>query len=78
MQTIAIQEAQSHLAEILARLHPGEEIVLTQDGNPVGTLRAASTTPARKPRRLGTLKESVLHMASDFDAIPEGFEEYIG
>ena len=30
------------------------------------------------PRKLGTLKGSVVHMAADFDAIPEGFEEYTG
>lgn len=28
-------------------------------------------------RQLGTLKGSVLYMAPDFDAIPEGFEEYV-
>lgn len=28
-------------------------------------------------RRLGTLKGSVLYMAPDFDAIPEGFEAYV-
>lgn len=41
------------------------------------TLRATSPAPSPKPRQLGTLKGSVLHMAPDFDSIPEGFEEYV-
>ena len=77
MPTVTVQEAQSHLAEIIDQLGPGEEVVLTRDDKPVATLRAAAPAPARKPRQLGTLKGSVLYMAPDFDAIPEGFEEYV-
>jgi antitoxin (DNA-binding transcriptional repressor) of toxin-antitoxin stability system len=76
-QTITVQEAQGHLIEIIERLSPGEEIVITRDDKAVATLRAASSAPSRKPRQLGTLKGSVLYMAPDFDAIPEGFEEYL-
>jgi antitoxin (DNA-binding transcriptional repressor) of toxin-antitoxin stability system len=77
MQTLTLEQAQSHLAEIIEKLAPDEEIVLTRDGKPVATIRAAQPRPARKPRQLGTLKGTVLHMAPDFDAIPEGFEEYV-
>lgn len=77
MQTIPVQEAQSHLAEILAKMSPGDEIVITRDDKPIATIRATPSTPSAKPRQLGTLKGSVLYMAPDFDAIPEGFEEYV-
>jgi antitoxin (DNA-binding transcriptional repressor) of toxin-antitoxin stability system len=77
MQTITVQEAQSHLAEIIDKLPPGEEVVITRDDKPVATIRATFPTKPRKPRQLGTLKGSVLYMAPDFDAIPEGFEEYV-
>jgi antitoxin (DNA-binding transcriptional repressor) of toxin-antitoxin stability system len=77
MQTFTVQEAQSRLAEILDKLPPGGEIVLTRDDQPVATIRATSPPVPRKPRQLGTLKGSVLYMAPDFDAIPEGFEEYV-
>ncbi len=77
MQTVTVQEAQNHLAEIIDKLPPGGEIVLTHDDKPVATLRATSPAGSRKPRQLGTLKGSVLYMAPDFDAIPEGFEEYV-
>jgi antitoxin (DNA-binding transcriptional repressor) of toxin-antitoxin stability system len=76
MQTITIQHAQSHLAEIVDKLMPGEEIILTRDDRPIATIRLA-VPPAQKPRQLGTLKGTVLYMAPDFDAIPEGFEEYV-
>jgi antitoxin (DNA-binding transcriptional repressor) of toxin-antitoxin stability system len=77
MHTVTLEEAQSHLAEIIDQLGPGEEVILTRDDKPVATLRAAVPEPGRKPRQLGTLKGSVLYMAPDFDAIPEGFEEYV-
>jgi antitoxin (DNA-binding transcriptional repressor) of toxin-antitoxin stability system len=76
MQTIPLEEAQLHLSEIIDKLTPGEEIVLTRDDKPVATVRA-TPLPALKPRQLGTLRGTVLYMAPDFDAIPEGFEEYV-
>ena len=77
MQTVTMQEAQSHLAEILEKLTPGEELVVTRDDQPVATIRTMPPLTPRKPRQLGTLKGSVVYMAPDFDAIPEGFEEYV-
>jgi antitoxin (DNA-binding transcriptional repressor) of toxin-antitoxin stability system len=76
MQTITLEEAQSHLAEIIEKLSPGEEVVLTRDDKPVATLRATLPTP-REPPRFGTLRGSILYIAPDFNAIPEGFEEHI-
>lgn len=77
MLTVTLQEAQSHLAEIIEKLPPGEEVVILKDDKPVATIRATPPTAPRKSRRLGTLKGSVLYMAPDFDSIPEGFEEYV-
>jgi antitoxin (DNA-binding transcriptional repressor) of toxin-antitoxin stability system len=56
-------------------LPPGE-VVLTRDDKPVATI-AATPTPPREPPRFGTLKGSILFIAPDFDAIPEGFEDYL-
>lgn len=69
MQTIPLEQAENHLPEIINKLSPGEEIVLTRDAIPLATIR--------KLRSLGTLKGSVLYIAPDFDDIPEGFEEYL-
>ena len=76
MQTIPLEQAEGHLTEIIDKLDPGEEVVLTRADKPVATIR--STLPAsREPPRLGTLKGTILYIAPDFDAIPEGFEEYL-
>lgn len=72
MQSISVEHAEGRLAEIIDKLTPGEEIVLTRDGQPVATIRAV-----REPPRLGTLKGTILYIAPDFDDIPEGFEEYL-
>ena len=76
MQTITLEEAQSHLTEIIEKLMPGEEVVLTRDDKPVATIRATPPTLCEPPR-FGALKGSILYIAPDFDAIPEGFEEYV-
>lgn len=76
MQTITVEEAQSRLAEIIDKLLPGEEIVLTRDEKAIATIKAP-LPPAREPPRLGTLKGTILYIAPDFDDIPEGFEEYL-
>jgi hypothetical protein len=41
------------------------------------TDRPASEKSNYVAKPLGALKESVLHIAADFDAIAEGFEEYV-
>jgi antitoxin (DNA-binding transcriptional repressor) of toxin-antitoxin stability system len=76
MQTITVDEAQSHLADIIEKLAPGEEIVLTRGDQPVATIKA-SPVPSGQPPRLGTLKGTILSIAPNFDDIPPGFEEYL-
>ena len=74
MQTMPLELAEGHLAEIIERLSPEEEVVLTRDEKPVATIRRAAS--GSKPR-FGTMKGSILHIAPDFDAIPDGFEDYL-
>jgi antitoxin (DNA-binding transcriptional repressor) of toxin-antitoxin stability system len=76
MSTVSIEDAQSKLKQLIAALKPGEELVITQDNLPVARL-VAEARPERPPRKLGTLKGSVLYMAPDFDAPLEEFKEYM-
>jgi antitoxin (DNA-binding transcriptional repressor) of toxin-antitoxin stability system len=76
MQTIPLDQAEGRLVEIVAGLSPDEEIVLTRDEKPIATIRAAPASP-REPPRFGTLRGSILYIAPDFDAVPEGFEDYL-
>jgi antitoxin (DNA-binding transcriptional repressor) of toxin-antitoxin stability system len=64
--TITVEEAQAKLKELIDKLAPGEEIVLTENQQPVAKL--VGERPARSPRPApGLGKGSILHMAPDFD-----------
>ena len=77
MATITIQEAQATLPDLIHRLAPGEELLITEDDKPVAKLVATPPPEAPKLRRLGTQRGSVLYMAPDFDAPLEDFKEYM-
>ncbi len=74
MQNIDIGEALSRLRELLEAAEGGAEIVITRGEQPIIRLGPA-TPPAGRPT-LGWARGSVLHMAPDFDELPEGFEDY--
>jgi len=76
MTTISIQEAQAQLTDLIHHLAPGDEVVITENNQPVARLVPTAASQAGKPRQAGTLRGSVLHMASDFDAPLEDFKEY--
>jgi prevent-host-death family protein len=75
MSTVTIEEAQANLLDLIHKLQPDEEVVITENNQPVARLIA--TTPSQPVRQLGTLKGTVLHMTPDFDAPLEDFKEYM-
>ena len=74
MSTITLQEAQATLGDLVHRLTPGEEVVITDNDRPIAML-VGSSQPATNPRRFGTLRGTVLSM-EHFDDPLEEFEEY--
>ena len=76
MTTVTIQEAQSRLTDLIHRLSPGEEVVITENDQPVARIVPTSVSEKKTARQLGTMKGSVLYMAPDFDAPLEDFKEY--
>ena len=76
MFKIPLETAGLPLTDMIDKLQPGEEITLTKSEQPVATIRLLADTNSEPPR-FGTLRGSILYLADDFDAIPEGFEEYI-
>jgi antitoxin (DNA-binding transcriptional repressor) of toxin-antitoxin stability system len=74
-RTLPMAAAQSKLAELVAGMVPGEELVLTSEGEPV----AIVTRPPRKswPSEPGTARDRLFWMAPDFDAPLEDFAEYM-
>jgi prevent-host-death family protein len=77
MTTVTIEEAQAHLGDLIEKLQPGEEVVITRNAEPVAKLVAAAAAPAPL-RQPGLLKDKILYMADDFDAPLEDFKEYMG
>lgn len=76
MTSVTLEEAQSQLPKLIEQLHPGEEIVITRDNQPVAKL-IVQTKSDRPPRRPGTLRGTVLYMAPDFNAPLDDFKEYM-
>ena len=74
MHQIDLNEAKLHLAEFIDMALGGEEVVITQDDQPVLTLMRVAAPKAR--RKAGSAK-GLITMASDFDAPVEDFRAYM-
>jgi antitoxin (DNA-binding transcriptional repressor) of toxin-antitoxin stability system len=75
MLTRNLDEAQAHLREIVAGLQPGEEVVLTDNGQPLAKL--VRTERTSWPCKAGSAKDKILWVAPDFDAPLDEFREYM-
>ncbi len=75
MTSLPIQQVQARLPELIHRLAPGDEVVITENDQPVA--RIVPPLPAPPPRKLGSLRGTVLYLTPDFDAPLEQFKEYM-
>ena len=75
MSTVNLNDAQTHLDEIISGLNPGEQLVIVQNGEPLAIL--TRTPPKRWPCKAGSAKNTRHWMAPDFDAPLDDFREYI-
>ena len=75
MVSIALEEISEALAQAIRQLGENEEIVLTENQRPIARLTLLSSVPARARR--GSMKDMIVAIAPDFDATPEGFEDYM-
>ncbi len=74
MQTLPVEQAEGHLSEIIDKLAPGEEIVLTRNGKPVAKLIG---TPGEKPRPLPGRGKGMLTILAEDDEHLKDFAEYM-
>lgn len=72
---ITVEEAQSKLPELIGKLAPGEEIIITQDQQPVARL-VGERPPERKPRIPGNCKGLITLLVEDEEHLKD-FEEYM-
>ncbi len=76
MTSISIEDASCRLSELLHQLLPGEELIITEDGEPLARVVAVKRSVAER-RQPGTLRGSVVQMADDFDEPLSDFREYM-
>ena len=77
MTTISIEVAQTKLAELIRSMSPGDEVIITANDHPVAKLTPTQEVAAQVPRQPGTLRGTVLHYATDFNAPLEEFKDYM-
>jgi antitoxin (DNA-binding transcriptional repressor) of toxin-antitoxin stability system len=72
-----VKEAQARVPELIHRLAPGDEVVITENDRPVARIVPALPETRPKQRQLGTLHGTVLYVAPDCDAPLEDFKHYM-
>jgi antitoxin (DNA-binding transcriptional repressor) of toxin-antitoxin stability system len=73
MRRLPIEEAQAHLAELIAGLTPDQEIIITSNDQPVAELRPL---PVKVQPRFGSCKGSLEILAEDDERLKD-FAEYM-
>ncbi len=75
MSTVTIQDAQARLSDLIHHLTPGDEVLITENDEPVAKL---ARTEARNhwPCKAGSAKGKI-RIAPDFDDAIEEFKEYM-
>ena len=74
MPTFNIAEAKARFSDLVRKAMSGEEVIIAKDNKPV--LKLASLQKPKRPRKPGSGKGQILHIAQDFDATPEVFKDY--
>jgi antitoxin (DNA-binding transcriptional repressor) of toxin-antitoxin stability system len=75
MSTVTIEEAQVKLPEIIDKLAPGEELIITRNDQPVAKL-VGQQHAGRKARRPGSARGKLI-IHSDDDGHLADFKEYM-
>jgi prevent-host-death family protein len=73
--TMTIEEAQAKLKELIHQLAPGEEVIITENHQPVAKL-VSEKPPERKPRVSGLGKGMITIISDDEDHLKD-FAEYM-
>ncbi len=77
MSTVTIQEAQANLADLIHKLMPGEEVVITENNQPVAKLVSEQPKPAPGLRPPPGLGKGCITILSDDDDHLKDFAEYM-
>jgi len=72
---VKMHEAKTNFSKLIGLVEAGEEVVVQRGDIPVAKIVPYETSG--HARKAGALKGRI-EIAEDFDAIPAGFEEYVG
>jgi prevent-host-death family protein len=75
MPTFNIAEAKAHFSKLVQKAVLGEEVIIAKDNKPL--IKLVPLGKPGQPRKPGSGKGQILYIAPDFDATPEGFEDYV-
>ena len=75
MPSVTIEEAQAKLPDLIARLQPGETLIITQHEQPVARLLVEEKVK-RQPRKAGSCKGMLVIVADDDEHLKD-FAEYM-
>jgi antitoxin (DNA-binding transcriptional repressor) of toxin-antitoxin stability system len=75
MSAVNIEDAQAHLSQIIGGLKPGEEVTISDQGQPIAKL--VRTERTSWPCKAGSARDTTHWMAPDFDAPLEVFKDHI-
>jgi prevent-host-death family protein len=75
MSTVTVEEAQAKLPELIDKLVPGEEVIITRNEQPVAKL-VGQQRPIRQPRRPGSAKGKLVILAEDDEHLKD-FKDYM-
>jgi len=73
--TITVEEAQAKLKELIHQLAPGEEVVITENQEPVAKL-VGESPKKRQPRKAGNCI-GMIRIVADDDEHLEDFKDYM-
>lgn len=73
MAKFNVAEAKARFSELVQKAMVGEEVIIAKDNQPV--LKLIALDRGGKARKPGSAKGKV-HLAPDFDALPEDFRHY--
>ena len=74
--TVTLTQAQTNLAELIHRLTPGEQLVITENDLPIARLTAEPPPPSGLRPPPGLLKGAI-EILDDDDEHLKDFEEYM-
>lgn len=75
MSRFNIAEAKAHFSDLVNKAMLGEEVIISRDNKPL--VKLVPVERPKGPRKPGSGKGQILHIAEDFDATPEAIKDYV-